>query len=123
MVAPDGIKKIQETGSAPFLSILADVARILRLLEISGKVKLHDFLVAPDRFVGVGNIGKHRITGRLLLLLGLGKGVIGACDLALIAIEDGQLKIDEDGSGVLPRDMGEVVSAVYIHFSIRLSQE
>ncbi len=63
-----GIQKIQQAGGAAFISILADVARILRLFQIAGGVELHDFVVALHRLISIGYIGKHGITGRLLLV-------------------------------------------------------
>src|ERR1700720_4068177 len=99
-VAALGIEVIQETGGATLVSILTDVARVLRLLEIAGGVKLHHFFVAPNRLVGIGHVGKNRIAGRLLLLLCLRQSKAGPCDLSLIAVENRQLKISEDGSGV-----------------------
>jgi hypothetical protein len=40
-VAAFGIEKIQQAGRAALVGILADVARVLRLLQISGSIKLH----------------------------------------------------------------------------------
>ena len=122
-VAALGIQKIQKAGGAAFVGILADVARILRLLEIPGSVELHHFVVALDRLVGIGHVGENRIAGRLLLLLRLRKRVAGARDLSLIAVEDRQLKISEDGSGVLPGNVGEIVSAVYVDLGVRFGQQ
>ena len=42
------VKEIQQAGRPALVGILADVARILRLLEVSGRVKLYDFIVALD---------------------------------------------------------------------------
>jgi len=121
-VAALGIQKIQETGGAALVSILTDIARVLRLLEVAGSVQLHHFLVAPDRLIGIGNVGKNRIAGGLLLFLGLSERMSGARDLSLIAVEDRQLKISEDGSGVLAGDVGEIVSAVHIDLGVRFGQ-
>ena len=43
-VAALGIEVVQKTGGATFISILADVTRILRLLEVAGGVKLDDLV-------------------------------------------------------------------------------
>jgi hypothetical protein len=104
-VAALGIEKIQQAGSTAFIRILADIARILSLLEVPGSIELHYFVVARDRLIGIGNIGENRIAGCSLLLLCLGERVIATCDLSLITIEDGQFKIHKDGSSVLPRNM------------------
>src|ERR1039458_198276 len=95
-VAALGIQKIQKTGGPALVSVLTDVARVLRLLEVAGGVKLHHFFVAPDRLIGIGNVGKHRIAGRLLLLLCLREHMAGTCDFSLIAVENRQLKISEN---------------------------
>src|ERR1700686_55806 len=47
-VAALGIQIVQKTGGAPLVSILTDVARVLRLLEVARNIKLHHLLVAPE---------------------------------------------------------------------------
>src|SRR4029077_741236 len=41
-----GIQKIQQAGSPGLISVLADISRVLRLLEILRGVKLDDLIVA-----------------------------------------------------------------------------
>src|ERR1700692_153938 len=113
-VAALGIQIIQETGSASLVSILTDVARVLRLLEVARGIELHHFFVAPDGLIGIGYVGKNGITGRLLLLLCLRQCMAGACDLSLIAVEDRQLKISEQRSGILAGNVSEIIRTVYI---------
>src|ERR1035441_3588858 len=122
-VAALGVQKIQEACSAALVSILTDVARVLRLFEVAGGVKLHHFFVAPDRLIGIGNVGKNRIAGRLLLLLCLRERMSGTRDLSLVAVEDRQLKVSEDGSRVLAGNVVEIISTVYIDLGVRFGQE
>src|ERR1700674_5415391 len=49
-VAPFSVQEIEQAGGAALVGVLADVARVLRLFQISGNVKLDYFVVAPDRF-------------------------------------------------------------------------
>src|SRR3984957_14190304 len=58
----------------------------------------------------------------MLRLLGLGKGIPRTRDLALIAIENRQLKTGEDRSRVLSRSVGKVEGAVNIDFAVGLRQ-
>src|SRR5208337_1460763 len=87
-VAAFSIQIIQKTCGASLVSILTDVARVLRLFEVAGSIKLHYLFVAPDRLISVGNVGKHDIAGRLLLLLCLCERIAGTRDLSLITVED-----------------------------------
>ena len=77
-----------------------------RLLQISGNVELHDFVVASDGLVGAGDIRHHRIAGRKLQFLRLGQRVAGTRDLALVAVEDRQVETHEDRSRILGRQCG-----------------
>jgi len=47
----------------------------------------------------------------------------GACDLSLIAVKDRQLKISENGSGVLAGNVVEIIGTVYIDLGVRFGQE
>jgi len=44
-IAALGIEKIQQTRSTALVGILTNVARVLRLLQVSGEVELDDLLV------------------------------------------------------------------------------
>src|ERR1039458_1735998 len=57
------------------------------------------------------------------MLLRLRQSIAGTCDFSLIAVEDRQLKISEDGSGVLPGNVGEIIGAVHVDFGVRFGQE
>src|ERR1019366_7359848 len=81
-VAALGIQKIQEACGAALVSILTDVARVLRLFKVAGG---------------------------LLLLLCLRERMAGACDLSLIAVKDRQLKISENASGVLAGNVVKII--------------
>src|SRR5208283_2062148 len=113
----------QKTCGASLVSILTDVARVLCLLEVAGSIELHYLFVAPDRLISVGNVGKHGIAGRLLLLLRLRERIAGTRDLSLVTVEDRQLKISEERSGILPGHVGEIIGAVYVDLGVRLGQE
>ncbi len=73
-VAPLRIKKIQQAGCAVPVSVLADVAGLLRLVQIPGAIKSDDLVVGAQILKGISNVGQHLPVGESLLLLGLGDG-------------------------------------------------
>src|ERR1022692_5229689 len=108
---------------AMLISILTDVTRVLGLLQVSRSIKLYHFFVTSERFVGIANIGQHGVAGRRLQLLSLRKSIAGACNLALIPVEDGQIKIHEEGSAIYARSVGIVDGTVHIAFAIGFRQQ
>ena len=50
-VAALGVEEIEQAGGAALIGVLADVARILGLLQVAGGVELHDFVVGAQIFV------------------------------------------------------------------------
>src|SRR5471030_2441546 len=82
-----GIEEVEQSGSASFIGILADVTRILRLLQVSGHIKLDHVLVGGSGFIGVGNVRHHGIFGSLLSKFSLGQREPGTRLFTLAAIK------------------------------------
>src|ERR1035441_4319499 len=117
------IEKVQQASGATLISILTDVTRVLGLLQVSRSVKLYHFFVTSESFIGIANIRQHGIAGRRLQLLGLRQSIASACDLALIAVEDGQIEIHEERSAIYARGVGIVDGTVNIAFAIGFRQQ
>ena len=95
-----GIEKIQEAGGAALVSVLGDVAGLPGLIDVAAAVQLDDFIVGTQSGVSVGDVGADLLGGFEGLLLRLGDGVAGAGDLALVAVEDRQVDVEEKGATV-----------------------
>src|SRR5258708_40056660 len=105
-ITPLGVKVVEQAGGAALVRVLADVARILRLLQITGLVQLYDLIVGAERFVGIGHVGERNRGLFAGKLLGLRDRVLCPRDFALGAVEDRHLNVEEKRSRV---DAAEVV--------------
>ena len=77
-------------------------------IEIAGAIEVHDLVVGAQIFIGVSHIGHHLAARELLLLLGLRDGKAGARDFALVAIEERQLHLAEEGDVVQVTEVGVI---------------
>ena len=113
-----GIEKIEEAGGAAAIGVLADIAGLFGLVNVAAAIKLNDLVVGAEIFVGVHNVGGNLLRGFAEKLLGLGDGVAGARDFALVAIEDSQGNAERYGRAADARSMrvaearGEVLLAI-----------
>jgi hypothetical protein len=84
-IASFGIEKIEQARGAATVRVLADVAVLLRHVEVAGsKVPGHP-VAGLKRLVRIANAGQNLPPRRSLLLIRLSDGVARARDLALVA--------------------------------------
>ena len=100
-----GIKKIKQARCAVPVGVFADIAGLLRLIEISRAIEADDLIVGAQIFKRVPYIRQHLSACELLLLLCLRNGKAGARDLSLVAIEDRQLDLPEERNVVQRADV------------------
>ena len=112
------IEKIEQAGGAFVVGVFADVAGLLGLVDVAAPIQLNDLIVGAKIFVSLDDVGGNLLGGFAGLLLGLGDGVAGARDFALVAVENGEghvevkcAGVDAGGVGVI-ESAGEVVLAV-----------
>ena len=77
------------------VGIFADVAGLLRLVEIAGAIKADDLIVRATVLKGISHVCQHLTVRELLLLLRLSDGKAGARNLTLVAIKDRQRYLPE----------------------------
>src|SRR5579871_1253545 len=89
------VEKIQQTGCAMPVGVLADVTGLFRLVEITRTIESDNFVVGAQIFKGIPHIRQYLSRRELCLLLGLSDREARACNLPLIAIEDRHLDLSE----------------------------
>src|SRR4029077_8563321 len=95
-----GVEIVEEAGGTALVGILADVAGLLGLVDVAAAIELDDLIVAVKGFVRINDIGENLLGGFAGEFLILCDGVASARDFALVAVEDGELNVEEEGAGV-----------------------
>ena len=85
------VEKVQQAGSAALIGIRADVAGVLRLLQVTAGIQLHDLLVGLKTFIRIADVSEDRLFRFARGLIELGNRILGAGNLALIAVENRNL--------------------------------
>src|SRR5215472_10625567 len=99
-VAALGVEVIKQRGRALAIGEVRNVARLLRLLQVSGLIQADDFLIALDRLITVADVGQDNLLRGLGGKLRLRQGKLRARDLSLVAVEHGQRNVEEERSRV-----------------------
>ncbi len=95
-----GVEIIKQAGGATLISVLADVAGLSCLVNVAALIKLHDLLAGAQRLISVEHIGENLLRGFTGELLGLRDDETRARDFTLVAVEDGELDVEEKRAGV-----------------------
>src|SRR5580698_7687045 len=78
------VQKIEESDGSPAISVLADIAAALGVVQGTGPVDSHQTIVRLNSEVGIPHIGEHLFVGPLLLFASLRDGIAGLCNRALV---------------------------------------
>jgi hypothetical protein len=115
-----GIEIVEKAGGAAAVGIFADVAGLLGFIHVAALIELNDLVVGMEIFIGIDDIGEDLLAGFTLQLLGLVDDVASAQNFALIAVEDGELEVEEKCAGIYAGGVRIVEGSVQIALSGRV---
>src|SRR5581483_7983879 len=95
-----------------------DVAGLFGLIDVAALIEADDLIVGAEVFVRVGDVRENLLGGFAGLLLRLGDGVARARDFALVAVENGQLHVEEESSGIDGGGVGVVEGKVEVALAV-----
>ena len=117
-----GVEIIEQAGGAALVGVLADVAGLFGLVDVAAAIELDDLIVGVKSGVGVDDVGEHLLRGFAGEFLVLRDGVTRAGNFALVAIEDGELDVEEEGAGVGGGDVGIVEAGAEVALAVGVGE-